>query len=125
MCLYYYMVVKRKRNRSAIQLSEDTADLVAERFRALAEPMRLRLLNALRPRARSVGELVSLTGTSQANVSKHLQQLYKQGFVDRRKDGTTTYYRIADPMVFEMCDLVCDGIQQELDATRARLRPKT
>jgi ArsR family transcriptional regulator len=117
------MVVKRKSTDSRIQLTEDTADLVAERFRALAEPMRLRLLNALRSRARSVGELVALTGTSQANVSKHLQVLYKQGFVDRQKEGTTTYYRIADPMVFEMCDLVCDGIQQELDATRARLRP--
>ena len=118
------MVVKRKNRKAGTQLTEDTADLVAERFRALAEPMRLRLLNALRPHARSVGELVSLTGTSQANVSKHLQLLYKQGFVDRRKDGTTIYYRIADPMVFEMCDLVCDGIQQDLDARRARLNPE-
>jgi ArsR family transcriptional regulator len=118
------MVVKRKNLQSGVQLTEDTADLVAERFRALAEPMRLRLLNALRPCARSVGELVSLTGTSQANVSKHLQLLYKQGFVDRRKDGTTIYYRIADPMVFEMCDLVCDGIQQDLDARAARLHPE-
>ena len=124
MLLYYYMVVKRKRNSSGVQLTEDTADLVAERFRALAEPMRLRLLNALRPSARSVGELVSLTGTSQANVSKHLQLLYTQRFVDRRKDGTTIYYRIADPMVFEMCDLVCDGIQQQLDASRARWNPE-
>ncbi|NNG16316.1 MAG: winged helix-turn-helix transcriptional regulator [Gemmatimonadales bacterium] len=118
------MVVKRKSRQSGVQFTEDTADLVAERFRALAEPMRLRLLNALRPRARSVGELVGLTGTSQANVSKHLQLLYKQGFVDREKDGTTIYYRIADPMVFEMCDLVCDGIQQDLDARRARLNPE-
>ena len=117
------MVVKRTKRQSGVQLTQDTADLVAERFRALAEPMRLRLLHALRPCARSVGELVTLTRTSQANVSKHLQLLYKQGFVDRQKDGTTIYYRIADPMVFEMCDLVCDGIQQDLDARHARLNP--
>ncbi len=117
------MVVKRKSRQSGVQLTEDTADLVAERFSALGEPMRLRLLNALRPGARSVGDLVTLIGTSQANVSKHLQVLYKQGFVDRRKDGTTIFYRIADPMVFEMCNLVCDGIQQDLDQRRARLRP--
>jgi ArsR family transcriptional regulator len=118
------MVVKRKSRKPRTQLTEDTADLVAERFRALAEPMRLRLLNALRPRARSVGELVTLTGTSQANVSKHLQLLFKQGFVDRQKDGTTIYYRIADPLVFEMCDLMCNGIQQDLDTRRARLNPR-
>ncbi len=118
------MVVKRKSRRSTPRFGEDSADLVAERFRALAEPTRLRLLSTLRPGPRSVGELVALIGTSQANVSKHLQVLYKQGFVDRRKAGTTIYYQIADPMVFEMCELVCEGIQQELDQRRARLEPQ-
>lgn len=48
-------------------------------------------------------------GGGQANVSKHLQLLFQQGFVGRRKEGTTTWYRITDPQVFTMCELVCGG----------------
>ena len=105
-----------------VELNEHTADLVADRFRALAEPMRLRLLNLLRRGEASVGELADKTGTGQANVSKHLQLLLQQGFVDRRKEGTTTWYRVTDPAVFELCSLVCGGIEEDLDRRRRQLR---
>ena len=56
----------------------------------------------------------------QANVSKHLQVLLQQGFVDRRKEGTTSWYRISDPAVFTMCELVCGGLEEELAASASR-----
>jgi DNA-binding transcriptional ArsR family regulator len=106
-----------------IQLNDVNAGLVAERFRTLGEPMRLRLLQALRDGERSVGELVEETGAGQANVSKHLQLLHRMGFVQRRKEGTTALYRIADPNVFRLCELVCGGMREDLDEKRRLLRP--
>ncbi len=96
---------------------------VADRFRLLGEPTRLRLLDLLRRRGeRSVGELVEGTGAGQANVSKHLQLLHGAGFVTRRKDGTTVYYAIADDSVFQLCDIVCGRVEATLEQRRRALR---
>jgi ArsR family transcriptional regulator len=105
-----------------VELSEANARFIAERFKALGDPMRLRLLQALRDGERSVGELAERTGGGQANVSKHLQVLFQQGYVDRRKEGTTSWYRITDPEVFTMCELVCGGLEDELGRKRKLLR---
>ncbi len=105
-----------------MELTDATAASVAERFRALAEPMRLRLLNALRSGEDSVGSLAERTGGGQANVSKHLQVLHQQGFVSRRKEGTTTWYCISDPKVFQLCDLACGQLERDLDRRSKLLR---
>lgn len=104
------------------ELSDANAQFIAERFKALCDPMRLRLLQAMRAGERSVGELAERTGGGQANVSKHLQVLLQQGFVERRKEGTTSWYRISDPAVFRMCELVCGGLEDELGRKRKLLR---
>lgn len=101
-------------------MSPQVLELVAHRFKVLADPARLRLLNALRTGERSVSELVEETGLSQANVSKHLGVLHASGFVGRRKEGLFTYYVLADKGVFRLCDLVCERIEAETE-DRARL----
>ncbi|HEU4697868.1 MAG TPA: metalloregulator ArsR/SmtB family transcription factor [Gemmatimonadales bacterium] len=93
--------------------------LVAERFKVLAEPVRLQLLQALMAGERTVGELVEATGLSQANVSKHLQLLLAHELVARRKEGLFAYYSLADESVFQLCDLVCSRLER---ATRERQR---
>jgi ArsR family transcriptional regulator len=93
--------------------------LVAERFRVLAEPARLQLLQALMAGERSVGELTVATGLSQANVSQHLQLLLANDLVARRKEGLFAYYRLADESVFQLCELVCSRLAQ---STRERQR---
>jgi len=100
----------------ARKYSIEALDLIAERFKALSEPMRLRILNALRSGEKTVTELVEETGSGQANVSKHLGILHRYGMVDRRKEGLNVYYRISDPVIFKLCDLVCGSIEAELDA---------
>jgi DNA-binding transcriptional ArsR family regulator len=105
-----------------MELTDSSAEVIAERFGALAEPMRLRLLNALRPGEKSVGDLAAECGASHANASKHLQLLLQQGFIERRKEGTTTWYRIADPGVFELCSLISAGIDKVLAHRRKQLR---
>ena len=108
-----------------IELSDTSANVIAERFRALAEPMRLRLLNALRGGEKSVGELAEETGAGQANTSKHLQLLLQQGFIERRKEGTTTWYSVADPAVYQLCSLVCGGIEEDIERRRKLLRRRS
>lgn len=96
-------------------LDPDAAELVARRFRALADPTRLRILDILRHRDEvSVGELTETLGTSQQNVSKHLSALQAEGFVARRKQGTSSLYRIADPAVLELFDRLCTAMEAQL-----------
>ncbi len=100
-------------------LPEPLVDLVAGRFRVLAEPMRIRLLDRLRDGEATVHELQEAVGASQQNVSKHLGVLLQAGVVARAKRGTASVYSIADTGVFELCDQVCGGLRRqvaELDA---------
>jgi len=100
------------------RLTPEQIDLVAERFRALGEPARLHIMNALRSGERTVGELVELTGFGTANVSKHLQLLNAAGFVTRRKEGLYVYYGLADDDVFRLCDLMCGRLEAEATSRR-------
>jgi DNA-binding transcriptional ArsR family regulator len=95
--------------------------LVAERFKALAEPSRLQILNALRRGELSVSEILEATGLGQANVSKHLQTLLAAGYVDRRKAGVTTYYRLADTDVLRLCEIMCGRLEHEASTRRKQL----
>lgn len=104
-----------------LTLTPEVLALIAERFKALAEPARLQILNCLRPREMTVTELVDETGFGQANVSKHLQLLHSLGFVRRRKDGLFVYYALADQSVFRLCDVMCGRLQNEMKAHRRLL----
>jgi DNA-binding transcriptional ArsR family regulator len=89
-------------------------ELVAQRFRLIGEPMRIRLLDALRDGELSVDELVERVGSTQQNVSKHLGILHQAGIVRRHKDKNHVVYAIADASVFALCETVCGGLQRQL-----------
>lgn len=99
-------------------LTPELLTLVAGRFKALAEPARLLILNALRQGDASVTEIIEETGLGQANASKHLQMLHALGFVSRRRDGLRMVYGLADPDVFKLCDIVCGRIEHEHTARK-------
>lgn len=102
-------------------LPGELADLIAERFRVLGEPMRIRVLDALRQREAAVGELADELGTSQQNISKHVAVLARAGIVAREKRGTSVRLRIADPAVFDLCESVCGGLGRDVDRLRSIL----
>lgn len=102
-------------------LPDEALEQVAGYFQALAEPTRLQILNHLRDGERNVGELAQLCGFTSANVSRHLALLTAHGLVERESRGTSAYYRIADPSVYALCDLVCSRIARQLDE-KARKR---
>lgn len=106
------------------RLPDQLLEPLAERFKALAEPARLRILRELKNGERTVTELIEATGLNQANLSKHLQLLHAQRFVARRKEGLYAYYRLADEDVFLLCDLVCERMERELESSRAAVRER-
>jgi len=79
---------------------------IAGRFRMLGEPMRLRILQAVCKGPRTVSDIVSATGATQANVSKHLSLLAAAGILTREKDGQRVYYGMKDPLAVKLCELV-------------------
>ena len=98
------------------KLDDASIEMVADFFRALAEPTRLKLLNALRAGEHNVSSLTAVVGASQANVSKHLAVLLSAGVVERTNRGTSAYYRIVDPQIYALCDLVCGQIGRRFAA---------
>jgi DNA-binding transcriptional ArsR family regulator len=99
-------------------LPNDLVEMIADRFNALAEPTRIKLLDRLREGEATVLELTELVGTTQQNVSKHLGLLQRSGIVARRKQGNFAYYRIVDERVFALCEVVCGSLQRQAEALR-------
>jgi len=118
--------MSKKKNPEVLKplLSDTALELVALRFRALSEPMRLRLLNLLTQKEYTVGQLVEASGSGQANVSKHLAVLRDAGMVGMRKEGLSTWCYIADPMVNELCEMMCCRLREEMEAKALAFDPK-
>lgn len=101
----------------AMTINDEAAlEQLAGYFKALSEPLRLKLLQALRLQARNVNDLTRLVGTSQANVSKHLSVLCQAGILKRSNQGNHVYYDIADASTYQLCDLVCGQLASNLQA---------
>jgi DNA-binding transcriptional ArsR family regulator len=99
-------------------LSADQLQVIADRFRALGEASRLHILSALREGELNVTQLIDATGFGQANLSKHLQLLLRLGFVERRKEGVSTFYRLADAEVLRLCEIMCGRLEKEVARQR-------
>ncbi len=95
-------------------LSSEALELVANRFKIMSEPVRLRILQCLQEGEKSVTELTETVETSQPNVSKHLKILQTAGLVKRRQKGNTVFYAIADDSIFTLCEVVCDSLETRL-----------
>jgi DNA-binding transcriptional ArsR family regulator len=96
-------------------LPDPLVELIAQRFRVIGEPMRIRLLDRLRTGEASVHELTEALGASQQNVSKHLGVLLAAGILERRKEGNRALYAIADDSILTVCESVCGGFRRQLD----------
>ncbi|MCP5468644.1 MAG: winged helix-turn-helix transcriptional regulator [Deltaproteobacteria bacterium] len=109
---------KEKLNPAAL---EDVARI----FKAMCESVRLHILQELQEGEKSVSQLIELIPTSQPNLSKHLKILTEANLLDRRQEGNSVYYSIADSMVYEICDTVCRGIEDRLSRQLAAYNLKT
>jgi DNA-binding transcriptional ArsR family regulator len=103
-------------------VSQEVVQQLAEYFSVLSEPMRLKLLNLLRDGEKCVQELVEATQTSQANVSKHLKVMLQAGILSRRSEGTSAYYRVEDPLIYDLCNLVCNRLAARIEKQARQFR---
>ena len=103
-------------------MTDDVLELIAARFKAMSEPMRLKILHILMEGEMTVNQLVGRTGSGQANISKHLSKLLEAGTVSRRKAGLCAYYSIADESIIEHCQSICLKLGQDLAQRQQALR---
>jgi ArsR family transcriptional regulator len=97
--------------------SDEFLGLVAAKFRMLSDPTRLAILDCLMHRGElNVGQIVDATGREFANVSKHLKLLAETKLISRRKHGSFVLYRLDDPVLKKICELVCDSLRRELES---------
>ena len=95
--------------------SDIVLERVSQRFKILGDVNRLRVLNFLQDgEERNVTEVIQETGLKQANVSKILITLAQEGIIGKRKDGNQAFYRIIDASIFELCDIVCSKIDEQM-----------
>lgn len=98
-------------------LPEALLEEVARQFALLGDPTRLRLLKVLQEGGElSVGKLATASGIARVNVSQHLNRLALAGLVSRRREGTTVHYRVSDPSLSALCELVCAGVLERARA---------
>ncbi len=98
------------------QIPDEFLDLMADKFRLLGDASRLAILRSLMAGEMSVTQIVDETGRGQANVSKHLKLLHESGMLARRKQGLQVYYKIADPIVEQLCTTVCSAVARDAAA---------
>lgn len=100
-------------SKNALKSLPDRAiEAVAARFRALGEVSRLSIIQALQNGEKNVTELVSITGLSQPNVSRHLTVLVTVGLIGRRKAGLNVLYKVVDNHLAEICSIVCKSVSE-------------
>ena len=104
------------------QPSDELLGRIADRLKAMADPMRLRILHELEAGEVCVGDLAARVGGSAANVSKHLAVLRAAGLVRCRRDGMNVCYCVVDEGVFAVCRLVCDSLAVAADHAASTLR---
>lgn len=95
---------------------------VADYFKVLSELSRLQVLCSLKSGSKNVTEIMAETGLGQANVSKHLKILAQAGIVSRTPQGVSVYYAIAEPFIFDLCELVGDRLALRLEEQSQQLK---
>ena len=103
------------------ELSEEVLERIASRLKAMGNPFRLKILQALHEGEMSVNEILSRVGGSQANVSKHLNVLRGADLVKSRREGVSVFYTISDASVFSICETVCDSLLHQASREVARI----
>jgi DNA-binding transcriptional ArsR family regulator len=113
--------------------------LKAEFFRILGHPARVRILELLREGERPVGQLQDELGLDSSGTSQHLGALRRQGLIEGRREGTSVYYRVRDPRLFQLLEVarqilstnlaeaqtLLDGLREPPASTRGRRRSPT
>jgi DNA-binding transcriptional ArsR family regulator len=105
-------------------LTDPMIEEVSGLFSALGDTSRLKVLRSLLDSKEplSQGAVATNSGLNQANASKHLSSLVRTGLVRRDPDGNTVYYSLVQPLVSNLCDLVCGHVSARAKVSYKALR---
>jgi DNA-binding transcriptional ArsR family regulator len=95
--------------------------LKADFFRILGHPVRVRILELLRDGERTVGDLQGQLGLDSSGTSQHLGALRRQGLLESRREGTSVYYRVRDPRLFQLLEVARQILTANLADTQTLL----
>ncbi len=98
------------------------AEFKAEFFKALANPLRIRILDCLRDGAKAVNEISNLLGVGATNISQQLAILRSKNLVTANKAGSNVFYEVRDPRIFKLLDVVREIFSRQLVDVRQTLR---
>lgn len=90
-------------------------EMHAEICKIFTSPKRLEIIDLLQNQEKSVSQLITATSLSQSNISQHLGILREKGVIAARREGNTTYYRIANPKILEACRLMREVLLENLE----------
>jgi ArsR family transcriptional regulator len=110
-------------NKAGLVPNQPLHRFKAEFFRALGHPARLRILELLRERERNVSELQTALEIEASSVSQQLAVLRAKNIVDTRRVGTSVYYSVRDPQVFQLLDVARQIFNNHLIDLQAMLEP--
>ena len=102
-------------------MPQQLANFKAEFFKALAHPVRIRILDCLRAGEKSVNELSEALQIEQANVSQQLAVLRLRNIVTGTKSGSSVIYSVSDPTLFKLLDAARDIFNNQLIGVRHML----
>lgn len=98
-----------------MQVNDEMMNVMAQRFKAMSEPLRLKILQLLKEGERSVGEIAESLNLKPGTASANLTAMAKAGLVSARREGVKIYYHIANEMILQICDVACACIRREID----------
>lgn len=98
-----------------MKISDEMMNVMAQRFKAMSEPLRLKILQLLKEGERSVGEIAEVLELKHGTASANLNAMAKAGLVSTRREGVKIYYHITNEMVLQICDVACACIREEID----------
>lgn len=93
----------------------------ADFFRTLGHPARVRVVELLRDGEMTVGDIQTALGIDSSGTSQHLAAMRRQGILEARKEGTSVYYRVRDPRVFQLLESARQVIGSHLEEASALL----
>lgn len=103
------------------EIDAPMVDRIVERFRALGDATRIRILVRLQAGKCNVTTLAQELGAKQASMSKHLAVLRNVGFIEMKRVGAQAFCSALDPALPTLCRLMCDGIVRHAKQQRKLL----
>jgi ArsR family transcriptional regulator len=102
-------------------MRQQLSDFKADFFRALAHPLRISILDALRDGELTVNEISQQFAVEQANTSQQLAVLRNRNIVTARKEGSSVYYSVSDKTIFKLLDVAKEIFNHHLAGVRTML----